>query len=58
MRQVQDLREEALTGKLKVAELRERYDLLGIIAENIYYSVHSHICLLTAASPHIAMGCT
>jgi hypothetical protein len=30
MRQVQDLREEALTGKLKVAELRERYDGISL----------------------------
>ena len=30
MRQVQDLREEALTGKLKVAELRERYDCISL----------------------------
>jgi len=30
MRQVQDLREEALTGKLKVAELRERYDSISM----------------------------
>ncbi len=30
MRQVQDLREEALTGKLTVAELRERYDGISL----------------------------